>query len=82
MKIQAHVRAGLAKQHAERLRQQQSAVAAMEVAMTSGSRVKVQAAAAQLVQAGVLESYCAHLLHSLHSRIPSSAKTFSSVAVV
>lgn len=55
VKIQAHVRAGLARQHAEHLRQEQSAVAAMDGAMTSGSRVTVQAAAAQLVQAGVLE---------------------------
>ena len=54
VKIQAHVRAGLARQHAKHLHQRRSAVAVMDVAMSSGSTGQVQAAAAQLVQAGVL----------------------------
>lgn len=56
VKIQAHVRAGRARHHAKHLRQQRAAVAAINAAMRSGSRAQLQAAAAQLVQAGVLKS--------------------------
>ena len=54
VKIQAHVRAGLARQHAKHLHCRRSAVAAMDVALSSGSTAQVQAAAVQLVQTGVL----------------------------
>ncbi|DBA92608.1 hypothetical protein WJX77_001792 [Trebouxia sp. C0004] len=53
VRLQAGVRAFAARQHASYLRHQQSATAAMESAMLSGSRSQLQAAAAQLVQAGL-----------------------------
>ncbi len=54
VRLQAGIRAYAARQRASHLRRQQSTIAAMESAVLSGTRSQLQAAAAQLVQAGVL----------------------------